>query len=37
MEKIWAVEPTYLVEYLEKTLNISDEMKKKPKSFFGDI
>jgi ClpP class serine protease len=37
MKKIWAVEPTFLVEYLETTLNSPDEIKQKPAAFFGNI
>lgn len=37
MEEIWAVEPIYLVGYLERILNISEEMKQNPKAFFGDV
>jgi ClpP class serine protease len=37
MKKIWAVEPNFLVEYLETTLNISKDIKEKPASFFGDV
>jgi signal peptide peptidase SppA len=37
MEKIWAVEPNYLVGYLETTLNINDELNNKPAAFFGNL
>ena len=40
MDKIWAVEPSFLVEYLETTLNIGNDLKKlseNPSGFFGDI
>ncbi|MEE9117765.1 MAG: S49 family peptidase [Calditrichia bacterium] len=35
MEKRWAVEPTFLVGYLETTLNISEDSQQQILSFFG--
>jgi ClpP class serine protease len=37
MIKIWAVEPNFLVGYLETILNIGEELKDKPAAFFDSV